>query len=88
MELKRRDQADDALGHQEGRLGQGVRRFELRSGELVQAAGASDYHPVFQEPRQGFRTDALLREVFEAQHSAGRKESHRTLALARRQPSM
>ena len=81
MILKRRCQADDALGNQGRSFGKRMGGLDLRIGELIEPPRRARDHLFPDKARQRLRSDAFGHEILKPEHSAGFQEIESTCPL-------
>ena len=81
MERQRRHEADDALRHAFGGLGQAMMDVERRIGKLVEAAGEPEHLPIPFHPAHRCRRHACIAQFRQAHNTARCQEGVGNLAL-------
>ena len=74
MVLKRRCQADDALGNQGRGFGKRMGGLDLRIGELVESTRRARDRVFPDKTRQRLRPDTFGHEILKSEHSPGFQE--------------
>jgi len=72
--LKRRCQADDALGNQGCGFGKRMGSLDLRIGELIEPPRRAHNSVFPDKTRERLRSDAFGHEILEPEHSSGFQE--------------
>jgi hypothetical protein len=81
VELKGRNEADDALGHKCGSLSKDLTGIYPRVGKLVETSRGADYLSIPHQSRQRLLANLFGKKILKAKHSLGFQKVERTAFL-------